>query len=360
MAPTVFVLTAALIQAQEIRYAGFAGAQGLELAGDARFTAQGVLRLAPARADQRGAAWFHRKIQVRSGFDTSFRFQFTENGGLGDGADGIAFVIQNNGPRELAAHGGAGGFTSGPSRGQPRAIRNSLAVFFDTFHNAEVGDVSDNQIVVNTSGARSKWPPPRLAINPRLHVDLKDNEIHQARIHYAPPLLSVYLDGELSLRTPVDLARMTGADGLAYVGFTAATGSGWEHHDLLDWIFTEVESTLYQVTSDITFARFDCLGGRNLCTPPDAIVEARGAGEYFVIVPAHREWRASIPNPQGRPVSIREARGQACWDLPRGGCGGPSDEILVQKSSGGRTYFSLRDTRFEENEGYFEFIARVE
>lgn len=335
--------------------------EGLQLVGDARLV-NGVLRLTPAKNDQHGAAWRDRKVHVRAGFDTSFRFQFTEQGGLGNGADGIAFVIQNNGPRELAAHGGAGGFSSdaqGGRRGGRQAITNSLAVFFDTFRNEEAKDPSDNMVIINTNATKTKWPPPRLAINSRLPVNLKDGRIHQARIVYRPPLLTVYLDENEVIRTPVDLGRMTGADGMGYVGFTAATGGGFENHDVLDWVFTTSDSDMYQVSSEISFARFECMSGRNLCTPADAIVEPRGANEFFIVLPAHREWSAAIPNPQGRRVVIVDPRGQACWDLAKGGCGGPSEDILMQKHSGGRTLFSLRDISFADNEGYFEFTARI-
>src|SRR5262249_22783399 len=95
-------------------------------------------------------------------------------------------------------------------------------------------------------------------------------------------------------------------------------------------------------------------------------------GEYRVILPAHLEWVASIPNPGERGVTITGARGFVCWDRRRGseGCGGP--EALAIRTTGRRTYFSVkgtsrvhgREVRYIHvhggKEGYLEFRARVD
>ena len=81
--------------------------RALRLVGSAELTGK-VLRLTPAKRHQAGAAWFEAKQIVSSGFTSSFEFQLTQQGGLGPGADGFAFVLQNSGPDALGSPGSAG------------------------------------------------------------------------------------------------------------------------------------------------------------------------------------------------------------------------------------------------------------
>jgi len=350
-----FLMLAALSFANDLTYADFAAPAGMRMVGAAA-TRGGVLRLTPSKAMQRGAAWRLEKLPVRDGFETTFRFRISDRDGIGPGADGFAFVIQNNGPTALAGKGASGGFGLGYSPGdRNKAIANSLAVFFDTFQNQE--DESGNAISICTNGGERKqmrWPPPRLGINWSPRMELKDGETHQVRIVFSPPLMTVYVDDQPAVRAPVDLGRMVGPDGSAYVGFTASTGDGYENHDILDWTFRPN----YVVSSNIVFAPFDCMPTKSLCTPAEAVIEETSPGQFHVILPAHRS--AEIPNPQGLPVEIKKARGSACWVPAAGKCGAPgsSPELtLRQRTERGRTVFALDDRDPANNEGYFEFKA---
>lgn len=342
----------------------FSAIAKLSLVGDAQ--ARGpVLRLTPSRRFVRGAVWRTTKVPVRDGFETVFTFQISDRQGMGGGADGFAFVIQNNGPKAIAGRGASGGFGFGDGQGikDRPAIANSLAIFFDTFKNEE--DRSGNSISICTNGNTDEmtWPPPRLAINDRPKVRLKDGRPHHVRINFNPPLLTVYVDDELAVRAPVDLARMVGPNGAAYVGFTAATGEGYENHDIFDWRFRSVTSDIYEVTSSISFATFDCLPSKSLCTPPQAFIERAPTGEFHVILPAHLPWSAQIPNPENLPVEIKNARGTACWDPDAGACGPPNLKDLgapgaiLMKTENGHTRFAISDTNYPDNQGFFEFDA---
>ena len=109
------------------------------------------------------------------------------------------------------------------------------------------------------------------------------------------------------------------------------------------------------------------------------MVERTSSG-YHVILPAHLEWAASVPNPTGRAVEITPARGIACWDLKtRGvsGCGGPfgSKEPagigflaaesgagnLIMRTRDGHIWFSVngRSGAFQENQGFYEFDLEI-
>jgi hypothetical protein len=304
---------------------------------------------------------------VRGGFDTLFSFRFADPGGLGEGADGLAFVVQNSGVNALGGIGGAGGFMrgDGDDRGGRAGIPFSLAVFFDSFRNEEIGDPSDNalHVCVNGRPRELRWPPSRLAVVPRLRTVLKDEQEHTARVLYQPPFLSVYLDDELLVSTPADLSLMTDTTGMAWVGFTSSTGGGYANHDLLSWNWKAVaESSISQVESTLSFLLKECLPGRNLCTPDEAIVEQKAENVYRVVLPAHLEWGASIPNPGGRSVEIVNATGLACWDVTKGssGCGGPEGAIAI-RTVGGQTHFSVRDQsgQYSDNQGFFEFEVRL-
>lgn len=368
----------------EIHFDDFASAQGLSLIGQARVSGK-ILRLAPARSNQTGAAWFRNKQSVRSGFQTTFQFQLTHQDWLFHGADGFAFVVQNSGPEAIGGRGSAAGFgMPDPTNPRHSGIPRMIAVFFDTCRNPEEKDPSSNYIAIRANGgpAGMRWPAARLAFTQNLRVHLKDRQVHTARIVFEPPVLSVFLDGSTApvLETLVDFSIATDHEGNAWVGFTAATGFGYENHDILSWSFarTSASSSLYTVSSDVTFPMSDCLPDRNLCTPERALVEPNGHG-YHIVLPANLEWGASIPNSSGRTVTVINAHGVACWDLARGskGCSGPSGTgaaaggefllgdspagALVMKSENGRTWFSVngRDATFKDNQGFYEFDTEL-
>ncbi len=360
----------------------FISPSNLNLVGEARLPGK-YLRLTEARTNIAGAAWYSSKEPVSRGFDTTFQFRLTGQGGLGNGADGFAFVVQNSDPSAVAGRGSAGGwgFGDGHKNKNISGIPRALAIFFDTFKNEEDHDPSDNYIVIcNNGGPRQmRWPPRRLKFTRKLPVYLKDGQPHTARILYKAPVISVFLDDLTTpvLVSPVDLSLVTDADGRAFVGFTASTGSGWENHDILSWLFSVADVSSAMVSSTISFLTESCLPDRSLCTPEKAIVEEKGAGSYHIVLPANLEWGASIPDPHGARVTVENVRGTVCWDLKtRGseGCNGPEGNpaiesregflnaekvagSLIVKSRGGRIFFSVNDRAgaFRDNEGYFEF-----
>lgn len=257
------VLFTCLAKPAAIDFPDFASSTGLSLAGSARQEGR-VLRLTPSQHDVAGAAWFREKQPAGSGFESVFQFRLTEQGGLGRGADGFAFVLQNSGPSALGADGSGGGFALGD--GTATGIPQSIAVFFDTFRNEEIGDPSNNFITICTAGTpkEMRWPPARLASTKKLAVNLKDRKIHTARISYRPPVLAVYLDDARVLVSTVDLSTVTGPDGAAWAGFTASTGSGYENHDILSWSFSRADVDSSMVSSTVSFPRAECLPAQSL------------------------------------------------------------------------------------------------
>ena len=367
-----------------IRFDDFSTIQGLNLVGNSTVSGK-ALRLTRARSNQRGAVWFREKQPVLSGFETTFQFQLTHQDLFFRGTDGFAFVLQNSGPAALGGIGSAGGFgVTDPTNPRQAGIPWTIAVFFDTLRNPEEGDPSSNFIAIRANGGPSetRWPAARLAFTPNLSVRLKDRKVHTARIVFQPPVLSVFLDSSLVLKTVADLSIATDHQGSAWVGFTAATGWGWQNHDILNWTFAgaDVSSTMSVVSSDISFPMSACLPNRNLCTPERAFVEQTGAG-YHIVLPANLEWGVRVPNSSGRPVVVTNARGIVCWDFKaRGseGCGGPSGNgthagvgflsedspagALIMKTREGHTWFSVNGRSgagFLDNEGFYEFDSEI-
>ena len=103
-----------------IHFESFASIQGLRLVGDAVISGKAI-RLTPARPNRSGAVWSVEKQPVGFGFDTTFQFRLTQQGGLGRGADGLAFVLQNSGPSSLGGRGSAGGFAVADPTFHPRS-----------------------------------------------------------------------------------------------------------------------------------------------------------------------------------------------------------------------------------------------
>jgi hypothetical protein len=330
------------------------------LVGDARELGSGV-RLTRAKNDLGGAMWRTGKQHIAAGFDTRFLFRISEPGGLDDGADGLAFVIQNHGNRALGGYGGAGGFASGDGihSGAGPGIPHTLAVFFDTHKNDEAGDPSGNFLTVSMNGPAGavRWPPKRLALVKKLPFKLKDGKEHRAHIRYQPPVLTVYVDERKDpiLRTVID------AEGMAYVGFTASTGGGWANHDILDWDWQPaVSSTISVVTSNITFASYDCLPDRNLCTPRQARVTPLEGGRYRIALPAHLRAGAAIPNPLESPVQLVQSAGIVCAESnPNAApaCSGPSDHVAV-RTHGGHSTFTIEGIP-AAHQGFFELEVEL-
>jgi hypothetical protein len=187
---------------------------------------QRILRLTPGGFRQAGSAWAKPKLDLTTSFDSWFKV-YLHNGDTGTGADGIAFLVQSEGPRALGGWGGGLGF---------RGIRNSVAVEFDTFRNAT--DPSNNHVAVVLRG------------NPDFHAAIGEPSIplygepfwaevnydaanHDVRIYVQS--LQAGAEEELVLEATVDLSAEVGASS-AWVGFTGATGGVYSKQDIYSWM----------------------------------------------------------------------------------------------------------------------------
>ena len=175
-------------------------------------------------------------------------------------------------------------------------IHLALAIEFDTWHNADMGDIFYNHVSVQTGGPTGTVGPHKehtlaaAAVDPAVYPSgLADGKAHVARVVYtpgfdadlipvtAPPasvnhikywveegpirttayphsqgtgswkregtgMLRVYLDNldEPLMVLPIDLSYTLGLrDGRAWAGFTSATGHRFQTHYVLSWQFCE-------------------------------------------------------------------------------------------------------------------------
>lgn len=189
------------------------------------------LKLNHAAGNLYGTAFFKELVSLSSNrsFSAYFTFKITNPAcGTGGGADGLAFVIQTD-STAVGSMGGGIGYAG---------ILPSVAVEFDTFKNDGFKDPDDNHIGIGLGG-----DPESLATAPA-PVLLIDGNTYYAWIDYdgAVDTLEVRLSGESERPEEPTLSYSAQLeDELAsqvYVGFTAATGSCMEQHDIRSFYFS--------------------------------------------------------------------------------------------------------------------------
>ena len=186
-----------------------------------------VLRLTPNVNSRAGSAFLSAPVSV--GPNTSFtsRFVFRQHG-TADGADGMAFVVQGGGPAALGELGGGLGYG---------AIPNSLAVEIDSYQGPN--DPNGNHLGITANGDATSH---LVTYTPAF--DLENGSSHTVWVEYDGPadVLRVYLAQGIVTNRPLtavmtasalNLAALT--NGVAWFGFSAATGGLANNHDIEAW-----------------------------------------------------------------------------------------------------------------------------
>lgn len=188
-----------------------------------------VLRLTPASLNQASSAYLTQSLNLARclSFSSFFSFQITLPSG--DGADGLTFAIQSQGPTALGVGGYGLGFQD---------VYQSLAVEFDTHNNGEPDQDNGNHVGIDLDGSVAA------VVQYAVPTSMKNGAVWYAWVDYdgAKKLLEVRIS-ETSTRPvapqlsrTVDLAQLLGPN--AWVGFTAATGGEYQIHDILSWNFS--------------------------------------------------------------------------------------------------------------------------
>jgi hypothetical protein len=227
--------------AEDFTYNNFSRPSQLIFQGDATLT-EGRVRLTPAECSQAGALWLSSKQWLEQGFETSFQFQLAQPGVFG--ANGLAFVIQNNDTPLLGKAGHGMGF---------RGIPNSLVIKFDPYHFRNHHYVKYDQVAILDNGSSTVYPADAGVIDSSTNITFSDGQVHTAKIVYTPGHLSVFLD---DLEHPVLTAFLNLSDVVqldhdqAWVGFTAATGADFYKQDVIQWSFHSPDEMTQDPTPD--------------------------------------------------------------------------------------------------------------
>ncbi len=206
-------------------FANFANTSGLSLNGRAAVIA-GALRLASNAANQAGSAYITNAVPIGPNTSFSTRFVYRIHG-TADGADGLTFCVQANGPNALGVGGSGLGYGG---------LSQSLAVEIDNY--AGTGDANANHVAVLSNGD--------VATHLATYTpawDLENAASQTAWVEYDGPAnqLRVFLAASNVVQRPavpvitlsVDLPALVG--GQAWFGFTGATGGQFNNHDIESW-----------------------------------------------------------------------------------------------------------------------------
>jgi hypothetical protein len=228
----IMIFSMDVASATVLEYTDFSSTSGLTLNGEAAVTTTSdgqVLRIVPAEGYIEGSAFSSTAINV-STFGTEFKFRLTEPGGgfdgTGTGADGFVFVIQYESPTAIGDGGGGQGY---------KGIEPAVGVEFDTWLNTEV-DLSSNNLEIYNGYESLAY----IDVSP----NFDDGSLWFAWINYDGTTLEVRANqtGVRSalplLSCEVDIPYILGTS-MAFVGFTAATGAGWENHDIISWKYVD-------------------------------------------------------------------------------------------------------------------------
>ena len=227
-------------RAASVSFADFSDVSAWQLNGSAaQATNAGlapVLRLTPAVSYQAGSAFLSSPFafNTNTSFQSSFQFQFSQFGGLGP-ADGLVFTLQSIGSGALGSAGSGIGY---------EGLVPSVGVELDSWDNGAIDSDSSNHVGVDLNGNIAS-----AALSTNLPFNYADGSVNTAWIDYdgLVDLLEIRLSPSAirpalpTLSASVDLTAILGGSD-AFVGFTAATGGGYEHHDVLNFSLTTFTS----------------------------------------------------------------------------------------------------------------------
>jgi hypothetical protein len=191
-----------------------------------------TLRLTDTNSYQRGSAWAPDKVSLAHDFSVAFSFRI----GDGTAADGLTFTVHDNvaGTATLGADGGYLGYLG---------VNKSVAFLYDTWENGlDTDRIPGPNTSVAVGGNLSPWGGATVG-----HAyELRDKVLY-SWVDYsaATHTYSMYIS-DTALKPLVAQETLDGAlsdlssTGLAYIGFTAATGGATDNHDILSVSITAV------------------------------------------------------------------------------------------------------------------------
>ena len=227
-------------------FQNFSSVTGLTLNGNAsqQTSAQDgpVLRLTASVSGQSSSVFNTNSVAFENdgnnAFSTFFQFRITNPGGFGP-ADGFIFALQPVSPTAggLLSEGGGGKGYLG--------ITPSLGVAFEAWSGSgfpnDVGAVENGDVTL--LDPTPAGPPPDCGSPTGLPGCIANGDLWSAWIDYDGVNMHVRVaDGSTArpasdlFTFPVNAATLLGT-GTVFPGFTAATGAGFETHDIINWVY---------------------------------------------------------------------------------------------------------------------------
>lgn len=207
----------------------------LHLVGAAAFTPSGrILLVQRGGTDSAGAAYTATPVHVEA-FTVKLVFDV-----VGACADGLALVVQDEGPDALGATGGDLGYgrqTAGDLT-RSEGITHSIAVELDTWQNR--WDPAVPHVSLQSRGVRENDTDADYSLVSKAVGPVEDRHRHRLTVHYRDGILHVWYGGQRIINNHIDLTHhLDLSDGTAYVGVTAANGACASDTTLDDFHFFE-------------------------------------------------------------------------------------------------------------------------
>jgi hypothetical protein len=212
-----------------INYGSGFSATGLKLNGAAALSGA-RLRLTNGGLSQASSAFYTTAVNVGS-FTTDFSLQLANAN-----ADGMAFVIQNNGTTAKGPGGGGLGYgPDAPTLPAYTGMNQSVAVKFDLFNSAGEGN---NSTGLYQGGASPTTPAKDMTSS---GLSLHSGNVLNVHVGYDGTTLSLTItdtvtNASYSTSWTVNIPQAVGGT-TGLVGFTAGTGDLTATQDVLSWTY---------------------------------------------------------------------------------------------------------------------------
>jgi hypothetical protein len=201
-----------------------------------------VLELTDGGFGEAGGAFLSNRVGVTN-FTTTFNFQMTP--GTAPMADGMAFVIQGDGPKALGPTGGGLGYGA-DTVGVGGGLARSLAIKFDIFNNSGEGTNSTGIFTggrsptVRQFGLGAGFPDTSIDLT-GTGIDLSSGHLFSVTLSYNGTTLTETITDTVTNATfttsyDVNIPGLVGSD-VGYVGFTGGTGGLTTVSDITSWTF---------------------------------------------------------------------------------------------------------------------------